>query len=75
MEELLKKYMKNEFNTHFEQKLTTGSCGVGIGHAWYSRKLVKYVVHLSKRKKEKENIYLHTSYPNNNRLVFGPKEF
>jgi hypothetical protein len=28
IEELLKKYMKNEFTIHFEQKFTTGSYGV-----------------------------------------------
>jgi hypothetical protein len=39
------------------------------------RKLVKYVVHLSKRKIWKKIIFLHTSYPNSNRLVFGLKEF
>jgi hypothetical protein len=34
-----------------------------------SGKLVKYVVHLSKRKNWKKNIFLHTSCPNSNRLV------
>jgi hypothetical protein len=38
-------------------------------------KLVKYAVHSSKRKKWKKNIFLHTSCPNSNRLVFGLKEF
>jgi hypothetical protein len=38
-------------------------------------KLVKYVVHLSKRKKRKKIIFLHTSCPNINRPVFGFKEF
>jgi hypothetical protein len=38
-------------------------------------KLVKYVVHSSKGKNWKENIFLHTSYPNNNWPVFGLKEF
>jgi hypothetical protein len=39
------------------------------------RKLVKYVVHSSKRKNWKRIIFLHTSCPNNNRPVFGLKEF
>jgi hypothetical protein len=30
--------MKNELNTCFQQKFATGSYGVGIGRAWYSRK-------------------------------------
>jgi hypothetical protein len=36
---------------------------------------VKYVLHSSKRKNRKKNIFLHTSCPNNNRPVFGLKEF
>jgi hypothetical protein len=36
---------------------------------------VKYVVHLSERKNWKKFVFLHTSCPNNNRLVFGLKEF
>jgi hypothetical protein len=39
------------------------------------RKLVKYVVHSSKRKNWKRIIFLHTSSPNSNQLVFGFKEF
>jgi hypothetical protein len=31
---LLKKYKKNEHNTHFEQNFTMGSYGVEIGRAW-----------------------------------------
>jgi hypothetical protein len=38
-------------------------------------KLVKYVVHSSKRKNRKKFISLHTSCPNRNRRVFGLKEF
>jgi hypothetical protein len=38
-------------------------------------KLVKYVVHLSKKKFEKNNFFLHTSCPNSNRPLFGLKEF
>jgi hypothetical protein len=36
-------------------------------------KLVKYVVHLSKRNNWKKSIILHTSSPNCNRRVFGLK--
>jgi hypothetical protein len=39
------------------------------------RKLVKYVVHLFKRKIEKKFIFLQISYPNNNRPIFLLKEF
>jgi hypothetical protein len=35
---LLIKYRKNELNTRFQQKFTTGSYRVGIGLAWCSRK-------------------------------------
>jgi hypothetical protein len=38
MWELLRKYMKNELNTCFQQKFATGSNGVGIGRAWCSWK-------------------------------------
>jgi hypothetical protein len=38
-------------------------------------KLVKYVVHSSKRKNWKKINFLHTSCPNSNRPVFGLKEF
>jgi hypothetical protein len=38
-------------------------------------KLVKYVVHSSKRKKFKKIIFLHRSCPNSNRPVLGLKEF
>jgi hypothetical protein len=38
-------------------------------------KLVKYAVHSSKRKNWKEFIFVHTSCPNNNRPIFGFKEF
>jgi hypothetical protein len=38
-------------------------------------KVVKYVVHSSRRKNLKKVIFLHSSFPNSNRLVFGLKEF
>jgi hypothetical protein len=37
-------------------------------------KLVKYVIHSSKRKFLKKFIFLHTSCPNSNRPFFGLKE-
>jgi hypothetical protein len=36
-------------------------------------KLVKYVVHSSRKKIEKKVFFLHTSCPNSNLLVFGLK--
>jgi hypothetical protein len=39
------------------------------------RKLVKYIVHSSKRKNWNKIIFLHTSCPNSNQSVFGLKEF
>jgi hypothetical protein len=38
-------------------------------------KLVKNLVHLSKRKNWKKIIFLYTSCPNSNQLVFGLKGF
>jgi hypothetical protein len=67
------KYRKNKLNTCFEQNSTMGSYEVGIGRAWCFRKLVKYVVHLSKRKNGKKFIFLHTSYLNNNQPSFWSK--
>jgi hypothetical protein len=46
-----------------------------LGMLGVHRKLVKYVVHSSKRKNGKKIIFLHTSCPNSNRPVFGLKEF
>jgi hypothetical protein len=62
--------MKNELNTCFEQNFTTGSYEVGIGHAF---EICSSLVH--KKKIKIKIIFLHTSYPNCNRLVFGLKEF
>jgi hypothetical protein len=57
---------KNSPWAHTESKL--GVLGV-------HEKLVKYVVHSSKRKNWKKIIFLHTSCPNSNRPFFGLKEF
>jgi hypothetical protein len=68
--------MKNERNTRFEQNFTTGSYRVGIGRAWYSRKACEICSLLVQKKKlKKKIIFLHTTYPNSNRPVFGLKEF
>jgi hypothetical protein len=41
---------KIEHNTCFEQNFTTGSYGVKLDMIGVPKKLVKYVVHMSKRK-------------------------
>jgi hypothetical protein len=69
------KIMKNELNTHFQQNFTTGSYGVGIGRAWFSRKACEICSSLVQEKKLKKNKILHTSCPNNNQPIFGFKEF
>jgi hypothetical protein len=63
---LLPIFNKNSPRAHTESKL--GMLGV---HG----KLVKYVVHSSRRKNWKKIIFLHTSCPNSKRPVFGLKEF
>jgi hypothetical protein len=72
---LLRKYMKNEPNTCFQQKFAMGSYRVGIGRAWCSRKACEICSSLIPKKKLKKIIFLHTSCPNSNRPVFGLKEF
>jgi hypothetical protein len=47
----LRKYMKNELNTCFQQKFATGLYGVGIGHAWCSRKPCEICSSLVQKKK------------------------
>jgi hypothetical protein len=59
-------FNKNSPRAHTESELDL----LGV-----HRKLVKYVVHSSKRKNWKKYIFLHTSCPNSNRPVFGLKEF
>jgi hypothetical protein len=49
--------MKNELNTCFQQKFTTGSYGVGIGHAWYSREAYEICSSLMQKKKLKKNYF------------------
>jgi hypothetical protein len=59
------------FNKNSPQAHTASELGVLGVHG----KLLKYVVHSSKRKNWKKNTFLHTSCPNSNRPVFGLKEF
>jgi hypothetical protein len=57
---------RNLLEAHTESKL-----GVLVVHG----KLVKYVVHLSKRENWKKGKILHRSCPNSSPLVSGMKEF
>jgi hypothetical protein len=54
MWELLRKFMKNELNTCFQQKFATGSYGVGIGPAWCSQKACEICSSLVQKKKLKK---------------------
>jgi hypothetical protein len=63
---LILDFNKNSPRAHTESELDV----LGV-HG----KLVKYVVHSSKRKKFIKKKFLHTSCPNSNRPVFGLKEF
>jgi hypothetical protein len=58
----------NKISPHVYMELELDVLGV-------FKKLVKYVFHLSKRKKLKKLTFLHISCPNCNRPVFGLKEF
>jgi hypothetical protein len=53
--------MKNELNTCFQQNFTTGSHGVGIGHAWCSRKAYEICSSLVQKKilKKKKHFSSH----------------
>jgi hypothetical protein len=66
--------MKNELNTHFQQNLRRAHTESELDVLGVHGKLVKYVVHSSKRI-EKKRKNLHTSCLNSNRPVFGLKEF
>jgi hypothetical protein len=59
-------FKKNSPRAHMESELNV----LGV-----HRKLVKYIVHSSKRKNWKKFIFHHTSCPNSNPPVFGLKEF
>jgi two-component SAPR family response regulator len=57
--------MKNELNTCFQQKFATGSCGVGIGRAWCSRKACEICSSLVQKKKLKKKYFSSHKLPNN----------
>jgi hypothetical protein len=59
------------FNKNSPRAHTESESGVLGVHG----KLVKYVVHPSKRENWKKFIFLHIGCPNSNQLVFGLKEF
>jgi hypothetical protein len=59
MYELLRKYMKNEHNTCFQQKFATGSYGVGIGRAW----CCEICSSLVQKKKLKKNYFSSHKLP------------
>jgi hypothetical protein len=63
MQELLRKYMKNDLNTRFQQKFATGSYGVGIGRAWCSRKACEICSSLVQMKKLKKNYFSSHKLP------------
>jgi hypothetical protein len=63
MWELLKKYRKNELNTCFQQKFTTGSYRVGIGRAWYSQKACEICSSLVQKKKLKKKYFSSHKLP------------
>jgi hypothetical protein len=63
---LIPVFNKNSPQTHRELELDV----LGV----YG-KLVKYVVHSSKRKKKIKKKFLHTSFPNTNPPVFALEEF
>jgi hypothetical protein len=52
--------MKNELNTCFQQKLIYG---VGIGHAWCSRKACEICSSLVQKKKLKKNYFSSHKLP------------
>jgi hypothetical protein len=59
------------FNKKLPQAHTESELGVLGVHG----KLVKYVVHSSKRKNWRKIIFLHTGCPNSNRPILGLKKF
>jgi hypothetical protein len=52
-EELLRKYMTNEFNIYFEENFTMCSYGVEIRRAWCSQKACEICSSLVQKKIEK----------------------
>jgi hypothetical protein len=67
--------MKNELNTHFQQKFTTGSYGVGIGRAWCLKKACEICSSLIQKKKLKKNYFSPHKLPKQQSTSFCLKEF
>jgi hypothetical protein len=63
MKELLIKQRKNELNTRFQQKFTTGSYGVGIGCAWCSQKTCEICKSLVQKRKLKKKYFSSHKLP------------
>jgi hypothetical protein len=59
----------------FNKNSPRAHTGSELGVLGVHEKLVKHVVHSSKRKNWKKIIFLHTSCPNSSRPIFGLKEF
>jgi hypothetical protein len=57
-------------NTCFEQKFATGSYGVGIGRAWYSRKACEICSSLVQKKKLKKNYFSSQKLPKQQSTIF-----
>jgi hypothetical protein len=62
--------MKNELNTCFQQKIATGSYGVGIGCAWCSRKACEICSSLVQKKKLKKNYFSSHKLPKQRSTIF-----
>jgi hypothetical protein len=67
--------MKNELNTCFQQNFTTGSYGVGIGRAWYSRKACEICSSFMQKKKLEKNYFSSHKLLKQQLTSFGLKEF
>jgi hypothetical protein len=59
----LEKCRKNELNTYFQQKFTTGSYGFGIGRAWCSQKACELCSSLVQMKKWKKKYFSSHKLP------------
>jgi hypothetical protein len=62
--------MKNELNTRFQQKITTGSYGVRIGRAWCSRKACEICSSLIQKKKLKKKYFSSHKLPKQQSISF-----
>jgi hypothetical protein len=66
--------MKNELNTRFEQKFTTGSYRVGIGRAWCSWKAREIYSSFIQKKKLKNNYFSSYKLPKHQSTSFWSQE-